>query len=195
MAFVSSSNNISSSTNEAVNTAHGVSTASTHSSTSHEDLEQIHPDDMEEIDLRWKMAMLTIRARRRGHFARECRASKNQDNKHKENTRRSVPVKTPASTALVSCDSLGRYYWSDQAEEGPNYALMAYIPSNSDSKVSDYKEDNVTQPKIVKKTVRPSIVKKEFIKPRQQEKPARMTVKKVKHNRQKIHRPGGNQRN
>ncbi|GKG18372.1 hypothetical protein Tco_0372670, partial [Tanacetum coccineum] len=30
---------------------------------SHEDLQQIHPDDLEEIDLRWKMAMLTLRAR------------------------------------------------------------------------------------------------------------------------------------
>ncbi|GJX12531.1 putative ribonuclease H-like domain-containing protein [Tanacetum coccineum] len=30
----------------------------------HEDLQQINPDDLEEIDLRWKMAMLTMRARR-----------------------------------------------------------------------------------------------------------------------------------
>nr|GEV84772.1 ribonuclease H-like domain-containing protein [Tanacetum cinerariifolium] len=30
----------------------------------HEDLEQIHPEDVEEIDLRWQMAMLTMRARR-----------------------------------------------------------------------------------------------------------------------------------
>nr|GEV66408.1 hypothetical protein [Tanacetum cinerariifolium] len=29
----------------------------------HEDLEQIHPDDMEEMDLKWQMAMLTMRAR------------------------------------------------------------------------------------------------------------------------------------
>nr|GEV63576.1 hypothetical protein [Tanacetum cinerariifolium] len=29
-----------------------------------EDLQQIHPDDLEEIDLRWQMAMLTMRARR-----------------------------------------------------------------------------------------------------------------------------------
>ncbi|GJZ32574.1 putative ribonuclease H-like domain-containing protein [Tanacetum coccineum] len=91
MAFVSSSNNNTSSTNEAVNTAHGVSTASTQvnaaNSTNidnlsdavicaffasqpnspqlvHEDLQQIHPDDMEEMDLRWQMAMLTMRARR-----------------------------------------------------------------------------------------------------------------------------------
>ncbi|GJX33755.1 putative ribonuclease H-like domain-containing protein [Tanacetum coccineum] len=169
MAFVSSSNNNTSSTNEAVNTAHGVSTASTQvnaaNSTNidnlsdavicaffasqpnspqlvHEDLQQIHPDDMEEMDLRWQMAMLTMRARRflkntgrkltvngnetigfdkskvecynchkRGHFARECRAPRNQDNKNKESSRRSVPV-APVETSTsthsfgASCDGL-----------------------------------------------------------------------------------------
>ncbi|GJR25693.1 putative ribonuclease H-like domain-containing protein [Tanacetum coccineum] len=133
----------------------------------HEDLQQIHPDDIEEMDLRWQMAMLTMRARRflkntrrkltvngnetigfdkskvecynchkRGHFARECRAPRNQDNK-KESSRRSVPVETSTSIALVSCDGLGGYDWSDQAEEGPNYALMAYSSSSSDSEVSN----------------------------------------------------------
>ncbi|GKA25888.1 hypothetical protein Tco_0711997 [Tanacetum coccineum] len=57
MAFVSSNN--SGSTNEAVNTAHGVSAVSTQL-----DLQQLHLDDLEEIDLRWQMAMLTMRARR-----------------------------------------------------------------------------------------------------------------------------------
>nr|GEX29594.1 retrovirus-related Pol polyprotein from transposon TNT 1-94 [Tanacetum cinerariifolium] len=52
----------------------------------------------------------------------------------KESTRGSVHVETPASTALVSCDGLGGYNWSDQAEEGPNYALMAYTSSTFDSK-------------------------------------------------------------
>nr|GEW87294.1 putative ribonuclease H-like domain-containing protein [Tanacetum cinerariifolium] len=46
-------------------------------------------------------------------------------------------------------------------------------------------EKNVTQPKIEKKIVRPNIVKKEFVKPRQQEKTARKTIKKVEHNRPK----------
>ncbi|GJR06323.1 ribonuclease H-like domain-containing protein [Tanacetum coccineum] len=195
MAFVSSSNNNTSSSNKAVNAAHGVTTASTQVNTAystnidnlsdvvicsffasqpnspqlaHEDLQQIHPDDIEEMDLRWQMAMLTMRARRflkntgrkltingnetigfdkskvecynchkRGHFARECRAPRNQDNKNKESSRRSVLVETSTSTALVSCDGLGGYDWSDQAEEGPNYALMAYSSSSSDSEVSN----------------------------------------------------------
>ncbi|GJT49981.1 retrovirus-related pol polyprotein from transposon TNT 1-94 [Tanacetum coccineum] len=169
MAFVSSSNNNTSSSNEAVNAAHGVTTASTQVNTAysinidnlsdavicsffasqpnspqlaHEDLQQIHPDDIEEMDLRWQMAMLTMRARRflkntgrkltvnsnetisfdkskvecynchkKGHFVRECRAPRNQDNKNKESSRRSVPVETTTSTALVSCNGLGGYDW------------------------------------------------------------------------------------
>nr|GEU41987.1 hypothetical protein [Tanacetum cinerariifolium] len=62
------------------------------------------------MDLKWKMAMLTMRARR------ECRAIRNQDNKNKENSRRSMAVETSTSTALVSCAGLGGYNRSDQAE-------------------------------------------------------------------------------
>ncbi|GKB89588.1 ribonuclease H-like domain-containing protein [Tanacetum coccineum] len=53
---------------------------------------------------------------KRGHFAREYRAPKNQENKNRENTRRVVPVETTTSNDLVSCDGSG-YDWSDQAEE------------------------------------------------------------------------------
>ncbi|GKA69714.1 putative ribonuclease H-like domain-containing protein [Tanacetum coccineum] len=195
MAFVSSSNNNTSSTNEAVNTAHGVSTASTQVNVAystnidnlsdavicaffasqpnspqlvHEDLQQIYPDDMEEMDLRWQMAMLTMRARRflkntgrkltvngnetigfdkskvecynchkRGYFARECRAPRNQDNKNKESSRRSVPVETSTSTALVSCDGLGGYDWSDQAEKGRIFCTHGFLIFKSDSEVSN----------------------------------------------------------
>nr|GEW42511.1 hypothetical protein [Tanacetum cinerariifolium] len=70
---------------------------------------------------------------KRGHFARKCRALRNQDTKNQESSRRSVPVETPASKALVSCDGLGGYDWSDQAEEGPNYALMAYTSTSYES--------------------------------------------------------------
>ncbi|GJZ23870.1 ribonuclease H-like domain-containing protein [Tanacetum coccineum] len=169
VAFLSSS-----STNRAVNTAQGVNTTSTQgavdSSTTvknlsdaviyfffasqpsipqldNEYLQQINPDDLKEMNLRWNIAMMTMRARRflkftrrmldmdnkertgfdkskvecfnchkRGHFARECRAPRNQDNRNKEPTRRTI------------------YDWSDQAKEGPtNFILMAYSSTSSSS--------------------------------------------------------------
>ncbi|GKF53097.1 ribonuclease H-like domain-containing protein, partial [Tanacetum coccineum] len=55
---------------------------------------------------------------KKGHFARECKVPKNQENKNRENTRRVVPAETTTSNALISCDGLGDYDWSDQAEEG-----------------------------------------------------------------------------
>ncbi|GKF72003.1 putative ribonuclease H-like domain-containing protein [Tanacetum coccineum] len=73
---------------------------------------------------------------KRGYFAREYRAPRNQDNK-KESSRRSVHVETSTSIDLVSCDGLGGYDWNDQVEEGPNYALMAYSSSSSDSELSN----------------------------------------------------------
>nr|GEV23729.1 ribonuclease H-like domain-containing protein [Tanacetum cinerariifolium] len=51
-----SSNNTSSS-NEATNTVYGVATAST------QDMQQLHPDDLEEMDLKWHMVMLTMRVK------------------------------------------------------------------------------------------------------------------------------------
>nr|GEW79807.1 hypothetical protein [Tanacetum cinerariifolium] len=97
---------------------------------------------MKEMDLRWQMAILIMRDRR------ECRALRNQDNKHKESTRRNVPIETSASIALVSCDGLGGYDWSDQVEEGPNYALMAFSSSSSDSnkKALGYENYNAVPP-------------------------------------------------
>ncbi|GJV44095.1 ribonuclease H-like domain-containing protein [Tanacetum coccineum] len=191
IAFMSS--NSTNSTNGLVNTTHGATTASIQATAANsttidnlsdavicaffasqpisphlnnDDLQQIHPDDLVEMDFRWQMAMLTRRAMRflkntgrkfyvngtetigfdkskvecynchkREHFARECRAPRNQENGNRENTRRVVPVET-TTNALVSCDGSG-YDWSYQAEEGPtNFALMAYSYINSNSAVS-----------------------------------------------------------
>ncbi|GJR88799.1 hypothetical protein Tco_0212810 [Tanacetum coccineum] len=43
-----------------------------------EDLQQIHPDDLEEMDLRWNIAMLTMRARR---FLKNTRRKLDMGNK------------------------------------------------------------------------------------------------------------------
>ncbi|GJS96410.1 putative ribonuclease H-like domain-containing protein, partial [Tanacetum coccineum] len=127
-------------TNEAVKTAHGVFAANSKDNAStlpnvdslrdvviysffasqsnssqldNEDLKQIDPDDLEEMDLK---------------------APKHQDNRNREITRRTVPVEeTTDAKALVAQDGF-RYDWSDQDEEGPtNFALMAYTSSSSSS--------------------------------------------------------------
>nr|GEU52847.1 hypothetical protein [Tanacetum cinerariifolium] len=67
----------------------------------------------------------------------KCRALRNQDNKNNESSRRSVSIETSTSIALVSCDGLGGYDWSDQAEEGPNYTLVAFLSLSSNSEVSN----------------------------------------------------------
>ncbi|GKA42940.1 hypothetical protein Tco_0735600 [Tanacetum coccineum] len=161
MAFVSSSNNNTSSTNGAVNTAHGVSTTSTQINDAysininnlsdavictffasqpnsprlvHEDLQQIHPDDIEEMDLRWQMAMLTMRARR---FLKNIVRKLTVNGNETISFDKSVPAETSTSIALMPCDGLGGYDQSDQAEVGPNYALMAFSSSSPDSEVSN----------------------------------------------------------
>nr|GEW81086.1 hypothetical protein [Tanacetum cinerariifolium] len=104
----------------------------------HEDLEQIYPDDMEEMDLRWQMAMLTMRARRfLKKTGRKLTFNGNEtigfdksnvkcynchkkghfarkcrdlrNQDNKESSRRSAHVETSTSIALVSCDGLSGY--------------------------------------------------------------------------------------
>ncbi|GJU90449.1 putative ribonuclease H-like domain-containing protein [Tanacetum coccineum] len=72
---------------------------------------------------------------KKGHFARECRAPR--ENRNREPIRRNVTVETTEAKALVAQDGLG-YDWSDQAEEGPtNFAFMAYTSSSSSSSDSE----------------------------------------------------------
>nr|GEZ35995.1 reverse transcriptase domain-containing protein [Tanacetum cinerariifolium] len=70
---------------------------------------------------------------RRGHFARKYRSPR--DTSNKDTQKRTIPVETSTSNALVSqCDGVGSYDWSFQADEEPtNYAFMAFTSSGSSS--------------------------------------------------------------
>ncbi|GJT48106.1 ribonuclease H-like domain-containing protein [Tanacetum coccineum] len=131
LAFLSSEN--TSSTNE-VSTASGdfgVSTAG--------GISQIDEDDLEELDLRWKVVMLMCyNCHRKGHFARECRSGRNQWRRsYGDNSRSNAPTNESSSQALVAQDGIGGYDWSNDFEVEPvNYALMA-ISSSSSSSSSD----------------------------------------------------------
>nr|GEW91772.1 hypothetical protein [Tanacetum cinerariifolium] len=114
----------------------------------------------EEIDLKWQMAMLTMRARRfLKKTGRKVGANGSEtigfdktkvecynyhkrghfarecktliENRNREPVRRNVTVETIDAKALVAQDGFG-YEWSDQAEKGPtNFALMAYTSSGA----------------------------------------------------------------
>ncbi|GJX82868.1 hypothetical protein Tco_0332349 [Tanacetum coccineum] len=165
VAFVSSNStnsNRNSSTNEADNTTYGVSAAHTQSNPTSrdnlsdavicaflasqpnspqlacEDLEQIDPDDLEEMDLQWEMAILTIRARKfikRIGRKLDLNSQRVGFDRGRENRRRIVTVETPTENVLVAQDGIGGYDWSYQAEEEhpTNYALMAHTSSGSSS--------------------------------------------------------------
>nr|GFB72312.1 hypothetical protein [Tanacetum cinerariifolium] len=125
-----------------------------------EDLKQIDADDLEEMDLKWQMAMLTIRARkflqktgrnlgvngptsmgfdmakvecynchRKCHFARECRSPK--DSRRTvvaEPQRRSVPVETSTSNALVSqCDGTDLVFHTPPSDENEQLAFNVQL--------------------------------------------------------------------
>ncbi|GKC12208.1 putative ribonuclease H-like domain-containing protein, partial [Tanacetum coccineum] len=138
----------------------------------------IDHDDLEEMDLKWYVAILSMRVKRfnkttrrklivngkepvgfdktkvecfnyhrRGHFARECKATRNQGNRNgderyrnRDNTRRNVPVETSDAlvvqdNALIVQDGLG-YDWIYIAQDEPTeFALMVYT-SGSDTEAN-----------------------------------------------------------
>ncbi|GJU58857.1 hypothetical protein Tco_1236623 [Tanacetum coccineum] len=169
VAFMSSnSTNSNNNTNEADNTAYGVSTAHTQSSLtsgdnlsdvvicafpasqpksaqmSIEDLEQIDPNNLEEMDLQWEMAMLTIRARR--FIKRTGRQLDVNGQRVGFDSKRTVTIESSTENALVAQDGIGGYDWSYQAEEEhpTNFALMAHTSSGSSSS-SDSEVDSCSK--------------------------------------------------
>ncbi|GJW62942.1 putative ribonuclease H-like domain-containing protein [Tanacetum coccineum] len=140
VAFVSSnSTNSNSSTNEADNTAYGVSAAHTQSNPT-------SGDNLKEMDLQWEMVMLTIRARR---FIKRTSRKLDVNGQRIGFDKSKVEcynLETPTENALVAQDGIGGYDWSCQAEEEHpiNFALMAFTSSGSSSS-SDSEVDSCSK--------------------------------------------------
>ncbi|GJT25263.1 hypothetical protein Tco_0895200 [Tanacetum coccineum] len=92
----------------------------------YEDLEQIHEDNIEEIDLKWQLALLSMRTRR------ECKGPRNQDsrNRNQDSSRRTVNVEETSSKAMVAINGAG-FDWSYMVDDEvpTSMALMDFLDS------------------------------------------------------------------
>nr|GEU96273.1 hypothetical protein [Tanacetum cinerariifolium] len=168
IAFVSSNN--TDNTNESVSVVPSVSAASTKASVStlpnvdnlsdaviysffasqsnsprleNEDLKQIDADYLEEMDLKWQMAMLIMRARM-----------------FLQMTGRNLGANGTSAIwfDMSKCDGVGSYDWSFRVDEEPtNYALMAFTFSSSSSFLGS---DNETSSKNLSKLLESQITNK-----------------------------------
>nr|GEU95205.1 hypothetical protein [Tanacetum cinerariifolium] len=148
IAFVSSQN--TDSTNESVSAFASVSAASANPQLDNDHLKQIDAVDLEEMDLKWQMAMLTMTSR---IFL--------QRKERNLGANRSISI----GFDMSKCDGVGSYDWSFQAEEEPtNYDLMAFTSLSYSS------SDNEKAPSFVQimehvKTPRPSVKPVEHLIP------------------------------
>ncbi|GJS12627.1 putative ribonuclease H-like domain-containing protein [Tanacetum coccineum] len=119
------------------------------------DLQQIDQDDLEELDIRQQVAMLTVRVQRfvkktgrnldfKGKqpvtFDNSKKTGRNLDFKGKQpvtfdksKVKRNATINEPSSQALVAQDGLGGYDWSNDFDEPVNYALIAISSLRSSS--------------------------------------------------------------
>ncbi|GKB69045.1 hypothetical protein Tco_0930457 [Tanacetum coccineum] len=91
-----------------------------------QDIEQFHEDDLEAMDLKWQLSLLSMRAKR------ECRAPRNKEGQFRsqDNTRKHGNNEDTSSKEMLAIDGVG-FDWSDMTEEQvqTNMILMAFLDS------------------------------------------------------------------
>nr|GFA90427.1 hypothetical protein [Tanacetum cinerariifolium] len=98
-----------------------------------EDINQIYKDDMEEIDIKWNMALLSMRA---------DKAPRSQERGRKESYRQGSKAEEKTPKALMAIDGVG-WDWIYMENEGEDHALVAdaeasiefALMANTESKV------------------------------------------------------------
>ncbi|GJW40632.1 putative ribonuclease H-like domain-containing protein [Tanacetum coccineum] len=113
----------------------------------YDDLEQIHEDDREEMDLKWQLALLSMRTRR-------------------------FFQKTSRKITLNGSDTFG---YDTSKVECFNCHKMGHFAKGIS--VAPLVEELVSDDKLEKKTISPTVAKIEFVRPKKQEKPIRKPVK------------------
>ncbi|GJV76656.1 ribonuclease H-like domain-containing protein [Tanacetum coccineum] len=102
-----------------------------------EDLQQIDADDLEEMTLKWKMAMLTMRARR---FLNKTERKVGANGSETIGFKNIMFFENAGNAGLLSIKTTETWRQQEglQAKEGPtNFALMAYTSSSSSSSDSE----------------------------------------------------------
>ncbi|GJZ74924.1 zinc finger, CCHC-type containing protein, partial [Tanacetum coccineum] len=79
-----------------------------------QDLEQIHEEDLEAMDLKWydKSKVECFNYHKMGHFARECRAPRNKEGqfRNQDNTRKQGNNEETSSNAMLAIDGVAATY-------------------------------------------------------------------------------------
>ncbi|GKB14929.1 hypothetical protein Tco_0848852 [Tanacetum coccineum] len=152
-----------------------------------EDLQQIDQDDLEELDIRWQVAMMTVRVQRfiqktgrnldfKGNnllplisqklvlqlstervLSKETNQEGTKEKILMDNGRNESTTNKPSSQAPVAQDGLRGYDWSNDFDELVNYALMA-ISSSSLSSSSDNEVQNCSKQCLDEYVIRKKII-------------------------------------
>ncbi|GJX69963.1 putative ribonuclease H-like domain-containing protein [Tanacetum coccineum] len=116
----------------------------------HKDLENIHEDNLEEMDLKWQLALLSMRTRRffqktgrkitiNGSDIAGYDKSKEQDSRHRnqDRSRRTINVEETSSKAMVAIDGAG-FDWSYMADDEVPLNMVLMDFSNSEFNKSEF---------------------------------------------------------
>nr|GFA70146.1 hypothetical protein [Tanacetum cinerariifolium] len=98
-----------------------------------EDINQIDEDDIEEMDIKWNMTLLSMRAdnyHKMGHFARECRAPRNQDRGRRDNYRQGSKAEEQDPKDLMAIDR--KLETLKEEKEGVDRKLAGLLKASKD---------------------------------------------------------------